>query len=167
MITYTFHQDRVLTIKGADKADPQKIGEALESIADINQLTPKAVVEAASKPRHPLHRYFEWDDAKAAASYRLDQARTLIRSIYRVEDDKPVQAFVSITEKSGTRYRTLDEVRSSATLRALLLEQAERDLLSFENRYRELQDVCAVVHEARTIVSSKRSRTKQETRVAA
>jgi hypothetical protein len=39
------------------------------------------VLADARDPESPLHDCFEWDDAKAAAAYRIDQARVLIRSI--------------------------------------------------------------------------------------
>lgn len=47
-------------------------------------LTPAAVVEDARSKKSPLHDQFEWDDGEAAHKYRLEQARTLIRSV-RVE----------------------------------------------------------------------------------
>lgn len=40
-----------------------------------------AVVEDASDPESPLHPYFDWDDETAAASWRLAQAREIIRSV--------------------------------------------------------------------------------------
>lgn len=52
---------------------------ALESAA--GRLAPADVVEAARDPQSPLHSHFEWDDTDAARKYRLDQARTLIRSV--------------------------------------------------------------------------------------
>ena len=45
------------------------------------RITPQAVVDEASDPKHPLHKLFEWDDSAAARKYRLDQARELIRSV--------------------------------------------------------------------------------------
>ena len=38
------------------------------------------VVEAARDDQSPLHRHFEWDDAKAAHTERLSQARGIIRA---------------------------------------------------------------------------------------
>jgi hypothetical protein len=49
------------------------------------RLTPKAVVEAAADPQSALHRYFDWDDATAAHSHRIETARALIRSVTIVE----------------------------------------------------------------------------------
>lgn len=161
--------EKPLTIKAAAKANPQKIGDALQAISTANKgrLTPKAVVNAARDPKHPLNRHFEWDDSKAAEAFRLEQARTIIR-IIRVEDadaqDGNVRAFLSIGEKSGTSYRSLDDVKSSPDLQAIVLRQAERDLLAFETRYRELSDICEVVKTAREKVVARR-RTKQESRV--
>lgn len=45
------------------------------------RLTPALVVHAARQPQSPIHSHFEWDDGKAAAAWREDQARTLIRSV--------------------------------------------------------------------------------------
>lgn len=64
----------------------QDVAEAIKALADANggTLTPEMVVRAAESVDSPLHDQFQWDDAKAGAAYRLDQARTLIRSV-RVE----------------------------------------------------------------------------------
>lgn len=118
MISYIF-KDGPVTIKNARKADPQKIGTALAKIAEQQKgrLTPPAVVDAARDNRHPLHRFFEWDDALAAEGYRLEQARTLIRSvrIIREDDEEPAPAFLSIADKGGTSYRALQEVMDMPT----------------------------------------------------
>lgn len=54
-------------------------------------LTPALVVKDAASPKSPLHDEFEWDDGKAAAAYREEQARTLIRSVsYIVRTDTTV-----------------------------------------------------------------------------
>lgn len=159
MVTYVFKD--VLTIKAADKADPQKIGEALAKISEAGagELTPANVVEAARAPRHILHRHFEWDDAKAASSFRIEQARSIIQSI-RVEDadadEGSTRAFVSVTAKGGTSYRTVSDVRNSADLQVLVLAQAERDLESFQRRYRELGEICSIVRTAQEAVKERR-----------
>ena len=168
MISYTF-KDGPVTIKNAAKADPQKIGTALAQIAEQQKgrLTPPAVVEAARNNRHPLHKFFEWDDAVAAESFRLDQARTLIRSVRIVgEDDaEPAPAYLSIADKGGTSYRALAEVLDSADLQSSVLASAERDLAAFERRYRSLADICEVIRDAREKIAARRS--KHESRASA
>ncbi len=56
--------------------------KALEDRA--GKLTPEQVVEAASDESSALHSCFTWDDSEAAARWRLDEARELIRSV-RIE----------------------------------------------------------------------------------
>ena len=161
MIKYIFRDDIIPPIANAAKANPQLIGEALAKVADANggRIKPIDVVaEAASNPT--LHQHFEWDDRKAAIAHRLDQARVLLRVI-RIDDDTSSdqpRAFLSITEKSGTAYRTLQDVINSTYLQALVLKQADRDLDAFQRRYRDLEDVCDVIREARALVAARSRR---------
>lgn len=160
MIKYAFRDDPV-AILNAKKADPQKIGQALATIATAaaGRLTPSAVVEAARNARSPLHRHFEWNDAKAAQSYRLDQAREIIRVI-RVEEDgeEPTRAFLSVKDGAGVSYRAAAEVAASVELQLAVLKQAEKDLDAFQRRYAELKDVCGDVTSAREKVRARRER---------
>ena len=169
MIRYAFKSDEVLTIKAAGKADPQKIGEALAKITDDNKghLTPHAVVETARNPRHVLHRHFEWDNKKAAESFRLDQARSLVRSIHVEADTETgtARAFLSVRDTDGVSYRGLSDVLKSHDLQQRVLNQAEKDLIAFEARYRSLEDVCALVRAARERLSERRN--NQESGVSA
>lgn len=61
----------------------EELKKHLEEIRDRNDglLTPKAVVAEASNPKHPLHKYFEWDDSVAAQKYREEQARDLFQRV--------------------------------------------------------------------------------------
>lgn len=165
MLKYVF-KDRPLTIKAAAKADPQIIGDALAKISGAakGRLTPKAVVKAAEAPRHPLHRHFEWNNEAAADAFRLDQARTLIRCVDVVLGDReaPTPGWMSVTDKGGTSYRSAQDVMGSASLQAAVLAAAERDLVAFEKRYRELGEICDLVREAREKIADRRS--KQESR---
>jgi hypothetical protein len=154
MIKYIFKEDEVPAFKNRDKANPQAVGEALAQITEKSKghLTPKAVVGAARDAGSILHQHFEWDNSVAAEKYRLDQARSLIRAIHVADimvDDKPARAFLSIADKGGTTYRTVDEVLSSQDLQQRVLEQAHRDLIAFETRYRSLEEVCKFVRQAR------------------
>lgn len=168
MTSYTF-RDGPVTIKNAAKADPQKIGTALAQISEQQKgrLTPPAVVEAARNNRHPLHKFFEWDDKIAAESFRLEQARTLIRSVAIVGegDADPAPAFLSIADKGGTSYRSLGDVLDSADLQNSVLAAAERDLAAFERRYRSLSDICQIIRDAREKVAARRN--KHESRLSA
>jgi hypothetical protein len=161
MIKYRFKEDELLTIKAADKANPQKIGEALTKISVTNggHLVPAAVVDAARDAKSVLHKHFEWNDKIAAEKFRLDQARSLIRSIHVESADTEsgvARAFLSIREKSGVSYRTIEDVLSSADLQQRIVAQAERDLISFETRYKNLTDICDLIRQARERLAVRR-----------
>lgn len=158
-VRYVF-REQPLTILGAKRADPQRIGEALAKVTDANKgrLTPSAIVEAAKDRRSALHKHFLWDDAKAAQAYREDQARELVRCIRieGVDSDEPIRAFLSVKDAKGTSYRTAAEVAGSVELQLAVLKQAEKDLDAFTKRYKDLQDVCADVLSARDKARSRR-----------
>jgi hypothetical protein len=160
MIRYTFKDDGPVAIKGAVGASPQRIGEELAAVAAASNghLTPSAVVSAARDPSSAMHRLFEWDDAKAAESWRLEKAREIIRIIRIAEDegDPPVRAFLSIGDRGGVSYRTAQEVSNSRDLQLAVLRQAERDLEAWERRYRDIEDICSLVRVARERVAEKR-----------
>lgn len=168
-IRYLFREG-VVPLKNAKDADPQRIGEALAELAAAagGHLTPRATVDAARDPQHTLHSHFEWDDEAAADSYRLDQARALIRMI-RIEDDERDEdppAFLSVNEgKAGISYRMLGDVLGNADLQTAVLRAAERDLAAFERRYRSLAEICEIIAEARKKVADRR--VEIETRASA
>lgn len=67
----------------------EAIREELLRIHDENgELTPPMVVEEARNDESPLHACFEWDDQKAGHSFRLWQARSLIRTVTFVVEKK-------------------------------------------------------------------------------
>ncbi len=167
MIKYSFKDD-VAVLKNASKADPQKIGEALAKITEAHagRLVPEDVVNAAKDKKSPLHLHFEWNDAVAAHSYRMDQARNIIR-IIRVEDSDSGEvqpAYVSVAQ-GGVAYRKIDEVVASRELQLIVLQQAERDLRAFQKRYHMLNDICGAIQPALDVVARRKS--EMETRAAA
>ncbi|MBP30440.1 hypothetical protein [Methylobacterium sp.] len=172
MIRYVFKEDEPVRIKSAASADPQKIGEALQYIADQhgNRLTPKAIVEAARAEESPLHPHFEWNDVVAADKYRRTQAQDLVRIVCRDEpgekEPRP-RAFLSVQDEAGVAYRSLDTVRKSEPFQEALLASAERDLEAFQKRYRSLTDICDVIQAAREKIKHRRVPANTESRAAA
>lgn len=108
-----------------------------------------AVVDEATDPSSPLHEYFEWDDDKAAAAHRVQQAHRLIcrYEVVLVESNPtPTRAFVSLGSdaKAGGGYRPIGKVLSDADQRAELLQQAIRELQAIKKRYGDLQELAKV-----------------------
>lgn len=74
---------------------------------------PAAFVAEAASPQHPAHEWFAWDDEKAAAEYRLWQARTFV-------NDLRVTFAVELIERGKVRV-------SQAEAPALVSPLATRD----------------------------------------
>jgi hypothetical protein len=106
-------------------------------------LKPEDVVDFAKNPQTALHSAFVWDDTEAAAKYRLDQARQVIRLVVTIIGDspEPVRAFVSIPSDrvSGGGYRSMADVVSDSSRRAEMLREALERLLSVKRKYAHLQ----------------------------
>jgi hypothetical protein len=157
---YVFEEGAVMAFNNASKAKPQIIGETLESIraqSPRGELKPFSVVEAARPKNSALHPYFEWDDKKAAEAYRVDQARTIIRCISIVGEGglMSTPAFFSIATNAGSAYHGAADVLTSASLQKLLLEQAREDLDAWQERYRQLQDLCKLVDQVKAHIDKK------------
>jgi hypothetical protein len=106
------------------------------------------VVSQAQKEENPLHKYFEWDDAKAGAEYRIWQARQLIKVVVVMLPNatEPIQAYVSMQEDrvKGGGYHAITSVLSDGAQRKLLLRQALDDLKRLEQKYRQIDELAKV-----------------------
>lgn len=63
------------------KSDAKQIGPELERLAAMGKTKLRDVVDAARPEGSPLHRYFEWDDRRAAEGFRQLQAGRMTRAI--------------------------------------------------------------------------------------
>jgi hypothetical protein len=136
------------------KGDPQVIGDRLENLTEKfgGNLTAEQVLADAKKASSPLHQEFEWDDSAAAQSYRLTQARYLIRSIevvhvpYKEQPTKTVsvRAFQNVVVDDEKVYATTERVMADEDLRTQLLADAKRALQTWKNKYANLKELAAV-----------------------
>jgi hypothetical protein len=121
--------------------------EELEQLTKRHKgiLRPYDIVEFAADPSTALHAKFEWDDEVAAHEHRLTQARHLIRVYMKPVNNKPIRAWVSLTtDRGGDSYRLTEDVMANEVLRAQLLEDSKRDMVSFKNKYRNLSELAKV-----------------------
>lgn len=115
-------------------------------------LRPEDVVKFARNKRSALHGEFEWDDAKASAEYRLEQARRVIRVSVTVlpsphADQEPVRAYVSIASdrvQPGGGYRALAEVMSDDQMRAELVNEALGEVKRWRRKYERLRELVPI-----------------------
>jgi hypothetical protein len=99
----------------AKRVDPSAAGQELQRIQNVyGSITPEILVGEAKKRKSPLHNIFEWDDTKAAANYRLQQARILLNNI-RVTvvtdgESKEISVYEVTSVKEG--YKSIDTFTS-------------------------------------------------------
>lgn len=110
-------------------------------------LRPELVVEESRDASAVLHRCFQWDDHKAAASYRKEQARKLIDSIQVVIVNSDVhcsvRAFVNVrpAEDAARSYTPLTEAIHDTQMYKDLLAQAKDEMSSFVSKYSQLEEL--------------------------
>lgn len=129
------------------EGDPNEVGKHIDFLREQakGELQPVDVVNDARNPNSPLHSFFEWDDTKAAQEHRLAQARVLIRAVVAiyVDDERPatrVKAFVHIAEPGAPHYRSVDHAMSQEKTRAMVLQRAWREFVSWRQRYKDLKE---------------------------
>lgn len=125
----------------ATKTKLDKVAAAIKKLYRQHggELHPSDVVDAARAPGSPLHRFFTWDDSKAASEYRLWQARHLIarvRVVVPVSQKRTIQvrAYHALRSDRGG-YRHAKDILGEQSLRDDLLTQLGSDLDSIREKY--------------------------------
>ena len=135
-------------VPGLQKAPAQVAGEIMAELEQSEQgLSPASLLDASRDENAPLHGEFEWDDAKAAESYRLKQAGDLIRNIRIVIDDsqeQPERAFVNVNYGQSA-YVSLQSALTNESWKESLLCSAKRDMELFRAKYRRLEELAEVL----------------------
>jgi len=139
------------------KVKPQDVGQYLDSISQRDGgIKPSVIVEEASELEALLHTCFEWDNTEAAQKYREDQARAIVRNLVVVhfsedrQDDPPrTRAFVHVsTQEDGgrnPRYLGIKSVLDNTQMREDLIEQAMRELKSFQAKYEGILELAELM----------------------
>jgi len=126
-------------------------------------LYPEKVVEFARDSTTELHSKFDWNDRTAADSYRLEQARSIIRVSVRVidhdDEDVSVRAYVAINKDrhgyEDTRV-VLTKPKKRHELIASILERFESTLENHQPLH-ELDGIRKAVESCRRGLSSSKS----------
>lgn len=143
---------------GARLSDAQaaKYGSRINHLSEKEGfVTPEMVLEDAKNKNSPLHDYFDWNDREAAASWRIEQAKYLIRHIVVtiINDEKPetIRQFYSITPTSEMKsdaprvYVTLDSVLSDVDKRKEVIGYALRELEGWKARYKQYSELSGLI----------------------
>lgn len=136
------------------KVDAQEAGEYLLVLREKygGSLTPEVVLENARAADSPIHNAFEWDDAKAAESYRRQQAGHILRSItivHKGKEQEPVRLFLNVHPLNEDKipdtqlhvYIHTHDVMSDEALRQQVLRQALREIQGWQQRYKQYKEL--------------------------
>ena len=125
-------------------ADVQKVGEELEVLEKMTEISNKSVLEFAKKNKSSeLNKCFEWDDKKAGEKYRLHQESTLISSISFVIEEEPVKKqkiYFSIKsdEKETRKFKNIKDILEDDEDYKALIQKAKNELETCTNNYESL-----------------------------
>ena len=129
----------------------QVVGEELDKISSRDGKIEASVVVKEAKPkRSALHPLFEWDDKKAAHQHRLEQARSVVRSVVVNAPDEvhteTVRAFVSVAsgKPNSSVYVPMSSAFSEPLTREQVLRNALAELQAWKDRYRTYQELAVV-----------------------
>lgn len=124
--------------------------DAIAAKAEDGKLHAKDVVLAARNPNSALHSRFEWDDAKAAESYRLEQARGTIEvyvtSLPGIGECRGYVSLPGDRRGDGGYTKTSDALGNTIT-RDVLVEQMRADLRQVLKRHSYLRSIAGDVFE--------------------
>lgn len=128
------------------KCNAQVAGEMCEELRSQGALTAESLLAANVAEDAPLHKAFEWDDAKAAHGYRVNQARGIIGhlQIIRESDDKPVKRYYSIV-RDDPHYEAVEVIMNNEEMRERLLRNSRKDFETFSQKYQDLQEWAEVI----------------------
>lgn len=149
---------KFVTLNGRAIKTVKVIASELRRIQEQQSvITPEAVVQAAKPASSPLHRYFEWDNHKAADNYRRWQARELILSVHIVDadepDSQPVRAFVNISPEqgddfiAGKGYVFTPTIATKANYQAQVVQYAYDQLRAWKEKFGGFKEFFGVVQE--------------------
>lgn len=104
-------------------------------------LKPALIVEEARPEKAPLHPAFEWDDRKAAESFRQQQAATMVRALVVVgEGEHERREYVLVSDlDSGGQYMPADVVVKRVDLFADAVGRLEAKSRELQASIKELE----------------------------
>jgi hypothetical protein len=135
-----------LTLERSNAMTNKELGDYLDDIRRRHgQLTREIVLDEATDPDSPLHKYFEWDDDRASHQYRLAQAGTLLRIVKLPpmgEKAHDVRRFLAVRASGVSRadYVPTTEVLADPVMSAIVLRQMRREWHDLRRRWQHMTE---------------------------
>lgn len=124
--------------------DPQKVGNELEEIESLGEITPERVLGYAERHKNSeLHKCFEWDDSEASRKFRLQQASTILCSIsIEIKEEPKVTQRVYVNVKSSNSgiktFKNIKDVLGDDEEYKQLIEKAKKEFVDCKDKYETL-----------------------------
>ena len=149
------------------KKDAQAIGEFIEN---LKNKSPEAILKVIKKSeKNILHKYIEWNRAKASHKYQLQQIRNIVSYIvleikdFPIDKDVPIRAFYSISANKEKTYVSLDTVMNNQALRSQIIDRARTELYHWTERYRQYNELVKIVDVIKRLLKKKsKKKTKKK-----
>lgn len=128
------------------KADATKCAnEIMEICEELESATPQQILEKAKDSSTELHKCFTWDNSEAAEKWRVQEARTIVRSLKIVEekpDKKPepttIRVFYKTDNESG--YKPTKLILKKPDEYKMLVERCRSELLSIKQKFQNISE---------------------------
>ena len=136
-------------INGSFGVPADVAGEELDRIRTVSggALNAPDIVDAARPEHAPLHPVFEWDDKKAAESFRHNQARTMVRALVVVTPEKENEHrayYHTVVEgQSKPTYAPAVEVVNNPAMFAEASKRLAADLARAQRSVKELENLAS------------------------
>lgn len=118
--------------------------QELKDIEDVHgKVTPDLIVQSAKNKKSVIHNYFNWDDANAAARFRLQQASTLLRHIQIkvIKDGESMYVRVYETLNRPTVQNTSPEFKRVDLINSDDVIRIKRIIISDLNRIKSKMEM--------------------------
>ena len=132
-------------VPGLFKADPEEVYKELQTLEHVDA---DSIVELARNETSVLHNLIDWEDKVAAEKWRKHQGRMIMCNLVVDKIDKttnePIQirVFSKLDGESG--YEPTEQCLVIEESYNKLLEQAMRELRSFERKYKSIKQLAPV-----------------------
>lgn len=124
-------------------------GKEFERLEREEGLTPQNLVDASRPDGAPMHKAFEWNDAKAGNEWRKQQARMHINHLVirhvDTEEKEPIVVRAFVQAEENAPYENTVSVMRDEEKRSSLFALGMKMLNDFKRRYADLVEFARII----------------------